>query len=107
MFLYFQQSSGQPRYVFDGVGEGNRPFLVQQGWHHFHIYCLFVLFSDPVLYLNDIERCMQKQRKKLTELYWPYFCLTVLAVSYVDSYRDIRQLRNHTAISADIAHLWP
>jgi len=44
-------------------------------------------------------------RRRLSEDSWRHFCLTVLT-SYVDSYRD-RQLRNHTAISADIAYLWP
>ena len=53
-------------------------------------------------------QCKKRQQKLLQNIKigrW-HFCLTVLTVSNVDSYRD-RQLSYHTAISANIAHLWP
>jgi len=38
---------------------------------------------------NNVVRCSANKRRRLSEDSWRHFCLTVLIISQVDSYRDI------------------
>ena len=50
--------------------------------------------------------CVQVTSRRRVSVFRRHFCLTLLTISYVDSYRDINSYVNMLS-SLPTAHLWP